>query len=143
MICVCDREREKRREGGGWEGRRRRYEWIRVTEYFRVGLHELVSPIDLLANHSISIPLRTVYLMSLLSSWLLGQAVPVGSHVRLNLQTGTREVKLQDEDKFRNTLKGLKKGKRYSVIPRDWETNSTDFVILKVMIMHCFLCKFI
>nr|KAF6482032.1 SIL1 nucleotide exchange factor [Molossus molossus] len=44
-----------------------------------------------------------------------GQAVPVGSHVRLNLQTGTREVKLQDEDKFRNTLKGLKKGKRLDI----------------------------
>ncbi|KAM7142597.1 nucleotide exchange factor SIL1 isoform 2-T3 [Molossus nigricans] len=44
-----------------------------------------------------------------------GQAVPVGSHVRLNLQTGTREVKLQDEDKFRNTLKGPKKGKRLDI----------------------------
>uniref|UniRef100_A0A9L0SSH0 Nucleotide exchange factor SIL1 n=1 Tax=Equus caballus TaxID=9796 RepID=A0A9L0SSH0_HORSE len=40
-----------------------------------------------------------------------GQAVPAGSHVRLNLQTGAREVKLQDEDKFRNNLKGSKKGK--------------------------------
>nr|XP_023408366.1 nucleotide exchange factor SIL1 [Loxodonta africana] len=50
-----------------------------------------------------------------------GQAVPAGSHVRLNLQTGAREVKLQYEDKFRNNLKRSKKGKRYSVIPRDWE----------------------
>ncbi|EPY84445.1 hypothetical protein CB1_000475037 [Camelus ferus] len=44
-----------------------------------------------------------------------GQTVPAGSHVRLNLQTGEREVKLQDEDKFRNNLKGLKKGKRLDI----------------------------
>ncbi|XP_006891242.1 PREDICTED: nucleotide exchange factor SIL1-like [Elephantulus edwardii] len=44
-----------------------------------------------------------------------GQAVPAGSHVRLNLQTGEREVKLQDEDKFRNHLKESKKGKRLDV----------------------------
>nr|KAF6350113.1 SIL1 nucleotide exchange factor [Myotis myotis] len=44
-----------------------------------------------------------------------GQAVPVGSHVRLNLQTGAREVKLQNEDKFQNTLKGTKKGKRLDI----------------------------
>ncbi|XP_012604257.1 nucleotide exchange factor SIL1 isoform X1 [Microcebus murinus] len=44
-----------------------------------------------------------------------GQAVPAGSHVRLNLQTGAKEVKLQYEDKFRNNLKGLKKGKRLDV----------------------------
>ncbi|KAI5774583.1 SIL1 [Gulo gulo luscus] len=36
-----------------------------------------------------------------------GQAVPAGSHVRLNLQTGAREVKVQEEDKFRSNLKGL------------------------------------
>ncbi|PNJ59479.1 SIL1 isoform 10 [Pongo abelii] len=35
-----------------------------------------------------------------------GQAVPAGSHIRLNLQTGEREAKLQYEDKFRNNLKG-------------------------------------
>ncbi|XP_012996581.1 nucleotide exchange factor SIL1 isoform X3 [Cavia porcellus] len=44
-----------------------------------------------------------------------GQAVPAGSHVRLNLQTGAREVKLQYEDKFRNNLKELKKGKRLDI----------------------------
>ncbi|XP_032483490.1 nucleotide exchange factor SIL1 isoform X4 [Phocoena sinus] len=44
-----------------------------------------------------------------------GHAVPAGSHVRLNLQTGAREVKLQDEDKLRNNLKGLKKGKRLDI----------------------------
>ncbi|XP_014384601.1 PREDICTED: nucleotide exchange factor SIL1 isoform X3 [Myotis brandtii] len=44
-----------------------------------------------------------------------GQAVPAGSHVRLNLQTGAREVKLQNEDKFQNTLKGTKKGKRLDI----------------------------
>ncbi|XP_055287232.1 nucleotide exchange factor SIL1 isoform X4 [Moschus berezovskii] len=44
-----------------------------------------------------------------------GQAVPAGSHVRLNLQTGAREVKLQDEDKFQANLKGLKKGKRLDI----------------------------
>lgn len=56
--------------------------------------------------------------MNLLSSWFLGQAVPAGSHVRLNLQTGTREVKLHDEDKLQHKLKGSKKGKRYSGNPR-------------------------
>ncbi|XP_021111559.1 nucleotide exchange factor SIL1 isoform X2 [Heterocephalus glaber] len=44
-----------------------------------------------------------------------GQAVPAGSHVRLNLQTGAREVKLQEEDKFQSNLKGLKKGKRLDI----------------------------
>ncbi|XP_075397743.1 nucleotide exchange factor SIL1 [Tenrec ecaudatus] len=44
-----------------------------------------------------------------------GQAVPAGSHVRLNLQTGEREVKLQYEDKFRNNLKESRKGKRLDI----------------------------
>ncbi|XP_057346923.1 nucleotide exchange factor SIL1 isoform X1 [Manis pentadactyla] len=44
-----------------------------------------------------------------------GQAVPAGSHVRLNLQTGTREVKLHDEDKLQNKLKGSKKGRRLDI----------------------------
>ncbi|XP_044082426.1 nucleotide exchange factor SIL1 isoform X3 [Neovison vison] len=44
-----------------------------------------------------------------------GQAVPAGSHVRLNLQTGAREVKLQEEDKFQSNLKGLKKGRRLDI----------------------------
>lgn len=44
-----------------------------------------------------------------------GQAVPAGSHVRLNLQTGAREVRLQSEDQFRNNLKGLKKGRRLDI----------------------------
>ncbi|XP_040095920.1 nucleotide exchange factor SIL1 isoform X1 [Oryx dammah] len=44
-----------------------------------------------------------------------GQAVAAESHVRLNLQTGAREVKLQDEDKFQTNLKGLKKGKRLDI----------------------------
>lgn len=62
--------------------------------------------------------------------------------MRLNLQTGAREVKLQDEDKFQNTLKGSKKGKRYSVNPRDLEADSADIVIPKVMTMQYFLPKF-
>lgn len=41
-----------------------------------------------------------------------GQAVPAGSHVRLNLQTGAREVKLQEEDKFRSNLR---KGRRLDI----------------------------
>ncbi|KAG8506574.1 Nucleotide exchange factor SIL1 [Galemys pyrenaicus] len=44
-----------------------------------------------------------------------GQAVPAGSHVRLNLQTGAREVKLQYEDKLQNNLKGSKKGRRLDI----------------------------
>ncbi|XP_058135431.1 nucleotide exchange factor SIL1 isoform X1 [Dasypus novemcinctus] len=44
-----------------------------------------------------------------------GQAVPAGSHVRLNLQTGAREVKREYEDKFRKNLKELKKGKRLDI----------------------------
>uniref|UniRef100_A0A8C2YML0 Nucleotide exchange factor SIL1 n=1 Tax=Chinchilla lanigera TaxID=34839 RepID=A0A8C2YML0_CHILA len=53
-----------------------------------------------------------------------GQAVPAGSHVRLNLQTGAREVKLQHEDKFRNNLKGLKKGKSFVLGRLDINTNT-------------------
>lgn len=105
-------------------------------------VRELLSPADLSASCSTSVLLRTAYFMSLLSSWLLGQAVPAGSHVRLNLQTGAREVKLQDEDKFRDTLKGSKRGKRYRVNPSNWETDSTDFVVLKVMTMQCSSPKF-
>ncbi|XP_044520496.1 nucleotide exchange factor SIL1 [Gracilinanus agilis] len=41
-----------------------------------------------------------------------GQAVPAGSHVRLNLQTGEREVKLADGEKYQNNLKEQKKGQR-------------------------------
>ncbi|XP_023591361.1 nucleotide exchange factor SIL1 isoform X7 [Trichechus manatus latirostris] len=44
-----------------------------------------------------------------------GQAVPAGSHVRLNLQTGAREVKLQYGDKIQNNLKESKKGKRLDI----------------------------
>ncbi|CAH7102946.1 Sil1 [Phodopus roborovskii] len=55
-------------------------------------------------------------LHSLLAFWgILGQAVPAGSHVRMNLQTGAREVKLQ-EDKFQTNLKGFKKGKRQATV---------------------------
>lgn len=44
-----------------------------------------------------------------------GQAVPAGSHVRMNLQTGVNEVKLQQEDKFQNNLKGFKRGRRLDI----------------------------
>lgn len=40
----------------------------------------------------------------------LGQAVPAGSHVRLNLQTGQREVKLGEKER----LKYLRDGNGYS-----------------------------
>ncbi|MBN3305876.1 SIL1 factor, partial [Amia calva] len=39
-----------------------------------------------------------------------GQAVPVGSHVRLNLQTGEREVKLGEEARLRYWHSGQRKG---------------------------------
>lgn len=61
--------------------------------------------------------------------------------MRLNLQTGAREVKLQDEDKFQTNLKGSKKGKRYSVKPGDWETDSIDPIMLRVMTMYCSFFK--
>lgn len=44
-----------------------------------------------------------------------GQAVPAGSHVRMNLQTGVNEVKLQQEDKFQSNWKGLKRGRRLDI----------------------------
>ncbi|XP_073850466.1 nucleotide exchange factor SIL1 isoform X5 [Macaca fascicularis] len=50
--------------------------------------------------------LRPASQAGLMQSNKIGQAVPAGSHVRLNLQTGEREAKLQSEDKFRNNLKG-------------------------------------
>ncbi|XP_075571455.1 nucleotide exchange factor SIL1 isoform X1 [Pelecanus crispus] len=37
-----------------------------------------------------------------------GQAVPAGSHVRLNLQTGDREAKLPDSENGRNLIAGLR-----------------------------------
>lgn len=61
--------------------------------------------------------------------------------MRLNLQTGAREVKLQDEDNFQTNLKGSKKGKRYSVKPEDWETDSIHPIMLRVMtILFLFFC---
>uniref|UniRef100_A0A672JV80 Uncharacterized protein n=1 Tax=Sinocyclocheilus grahami TaxID=75366 RepID=A0A672JV80_SINGR len=39
-----------------------------------------------------------------------GQAIPAGSHVRLNIQTGQREVKLGEEE----GLKYRRDGNRYS-----------------------------
>nr|XP_038952645.1 nucleotide exchange factor SIL1 isoform X1 [Rattus norvegicus] len=44
-----------------------------------------------------------------------GQAVPAGSHVRMNLQTGVNEVKLQQEDKFQSNWKGFKRGRRLDI----------------------------
>lgn len=94
-----------------------------------------------LASCYIALSLQASYLTGFLSYWLLGQAVPAGSHVRLNLQTGAREVKLQDEDKFRSNLKGLKKGKRYHVNSRNWESGSVDLIILKITTVSCFLTQ--
>ncbi|XP_048187597.1 nucleotide exchange factor SIL1 isoform X2 [Perognathus longimembris pacificus] len=62
-----------------------------------------------------------------------GQAVPAGSHVRLNLQTGAREVKLQyEEDKFRNNLKGLKKGKRLDINTNTYTSQDLKSALAKL-----------
>lgn len=60
-----------------------------------------------------------------------GQAVPVGSHVRLNLQTGAREAKLQDEDTFRNTLKASKKGKRLDISTNTYTSQDLKSALAK------------
>ncbi|XP_055980451.1 nucleotide exchange factor SIL1 isoform X2 [Sorex fumeus] len=44
-----------------------------------------------------------------------GQAVPAGCHVRMNLQTGAREAKLQDEDTPQSNLKVSRKSKRLDI----------------------------
>ncbi|NWQ65945.1 SIL1 factor, partial [Neopipo cinnamomea] len=41
------------------------------------------------------------------------QAVPAGSHVRLNLQTGEREAKLPDSDNGRSDTREERRRKRY------------------------------
>ncbi|XP_045856332.1 nucleotide exchange factor SIL1 isoform X4 [Meles meles] len=60
-----------------------------------------------------------------------GQAVPAGSHVRLNLQTGAREVKLQEEDKFRSNLKGLKKGRRLDISTNTYTSQDLKSALAK------------
>ncbi|XP_028349083.1 nucleotide exchange factor SIL1 isoform X2 [Physeter macrocephalus] len=60
-----------------------------------------------------------------------GHAVPAGSHVRLNLQTGAREVKLQDEDKLRNNLKGLKKGTRLDINTNTYSSQDLKSALAK------------
>ncbi|KFO11477.1 Nucleotide exchange factor SIL1, partial [Balearica regulorum gibbericeps] len=42
------------------------------------------------------------------------QAVPAGSHVRLNLQTGDREAKLPDSENGRSDTREERRRKRYS-----------------------------
>lgn len=43
-----------------------------------------------------------------------GQAVPAGSHVRLNLQTGEREAKLPDSENGKSDTREERRRKRYS-----------------------------
>ncbi|NXU47119.1 SIL1 factor, partial [Turnix velox] len=49
------------------------------------------------------------------------QAVPAGSHVRLNLQTGEREAKLPDSENQQGDMREERRRKRYSV---DVDSNS-------------------
>uniref|UniRef100_A0A8B9QMB1 Nucleotide exchange factor SIL1 n=1 Tax=Apteryx owenii TaxID=8824 RepID=A0A8B9QMB1_APTOW len=51
-----------------------------------------------------------------------GQAVPAGSHVRLNLQTGEREVKLSDSENGKSDRRGEKRRKRLGKM--DIDSNS-------------------
>lgn len=43
----------------------------------------------------------------------VGQAVPAGSHVRLNLQTGDREAKLPDSENGKSDTREERRRKRY------------------------------
>ncbi|XP_053422404.1 nucleotide exchange factor SIL1 isoform X2 [Nycticebus coucang] len=61
-----------------------------------------------------------------------GQAVPAGAHVRLNLQTGAREVKLQYEDKMQNNLKELKKGKRLDINTNTYTSQDLKSALAKL-----------
>ncbi|XP_008591098.1 PREDICTED: nucleotide exchange factor SIL1-like [Galeopterus variegatus] len=60
------------------------------------------------------------------------QAVPAGSHVRLNLQTGAREAKLQYKDKFQNNLKGLKKGRRLDINTNTYTSQDLKSALAKL-----------
>ncbi|XP_019475887.1 nucleotide exchange factor SIL1 [Meleagris gallopavo] len=51
-----------------------------------------------------------------------GQAVPAGSHVRLNLQTGEREARLPDSESGKSDTRGEKRRKRLNTM--DIDTNS-------------------
>ncbi|KAM9064742.1 nucleotide exchange factor SIL1 isoform 3-T4 [Sarcophilus harrisii] len=59
------------------------------------------------------------------------QAVPAGSHVRLNLQTGEREVKLSDEEKYQNNLKEQKKGQRLDLNTHGFTTQDLKSALEK------------
>ncbi|NXX12971.1 SIL1 factor, partial [Podargus strigoides] len=50
------------------------------------------------------------------------QAVPAGSHVRLNLQTGEREAKLPDSENGKSDMREERRRKRYSDV--DVDSNS-------------------
>ncbi|NXD65841.1 SIL1 factor, partial [Eolophus roseicapillus] len=59
------------------------------------------------------------------------QAVPAGSHVRLNLQTGDREVKLPDSENGKSDTRKERRRKRYSDV-KHWggwavDVDSTSF----------------
>ncbi|XP_068960415.1 nucleotide exchange factor SIL1 isoform X1 [Petaurus breviceps papuanus] len=60
-----------------------------------------------------------------------GQAVPAGSHVRLNLQTGEREVKLPDGEKYQNNLKEQKKGQRLDLNTHGFTTQDLKSALEK------------
>ncbi|XP_027712299.1 nucleotide exchange factor SIL1 [Vombatus ursinus] len=60
-----------------------------------------------------------------------GQAVPAGSHVRLNLQTGEREVKLPDGEKYQNNLKEQKKGQRLDLNTHGFTTQELKSALEK------------
>ncbi|XP_074069030.1 nucleotide exchange factor SIL1 [Macrotis lagotis] len=60
-----------------------------------------------------------------------GQAVPAGSHVRLNLQTGEREVKLPDGEKYQNNLKEQKKGQRLDLKTHGFTTQDLKSALEK------------
>ncbi|XP_059589426.1 nucleotide exchange factor SIL1 isoform X2 [Alligator mississippiensis] len=56
------------------------------------------------------------------SIFILGQAIPAGLHVRLNLQTGEKEAKLPDSTNEKSDMKDQKKRKRLDKV--DIDSNS-------------------
>ncbi|XP_032885821.1 nucleotide exchange factor SIL1 isoform X2 [Amblyraja radiata] len=52
-----------------------------------------------------------------------GQAIPAGLHVRLNLETGTNEAKILDDERGNSALKHWKQGTRQGMV----NTNSKSF----------------
>ncbi|POI30428.1 hypothetical protein CIB84_005821, partial [Bambusicola thoracicus] len=71
---------------------------------------------------ALPVPGRVEQTQAMRLGFVRGQAVPAGSHVRLNLQTGEREARLPDSESGKSDTKEEKRRKRLNKM--DIDTNS-------------------